>query len=129
MGEKIAIKPRPTLDINISNPANIKQLFDNMQNDLALIISYVDVGVKECAEQNMQLASTQEDIASLTANAKKFNNESINLESQLREHQSKISMIEHDVLKFKNALDGVMDLTADLPVIDNDKIKNILTNT
>jgi len=45
MTEKISIKPRPKLDINISNPANIKQLFDNMQTDLALIISYVDVGV------------------------------------------------------------------------------------
>ena len=126
---KVSIHSSPKSNISISNPSNVKQLFDNMKKDLSLITSYMDLAVKECAEKNMQLASQKEKISNLTNLAKKYNKESIYLDSRLREYQNIIAVTEHDVLKFKNALDGVMEITSDLPLSDTDKIKNILEDS
>lgn len=126
---KISIHLGPKLDISISNPSNVKQLFDNMRNDLSLVISYMDLAIKESAKKNMQLASQKEKITNLSNLAKKYNKESIHLDYRLSEYQNTISVIEHDVLKFKNVLDGVMAITSDLPLSDTDKIKNILEDS
>jgi len=49
---KISISTNSKLNISISNPSNVKQLFDNMKKDLSLVTSYMDLAVKECAEKN-----------------------------------------------------------------------------
>jgi len=51
-----------------------------MKKDSSLVISYMDLAVKECAEKNMQLASQKEKITNLTNLSKKYNKESIHRE-------------------------------------------------
>jgi len=123
---KISMRPSPIVTLSISNPTNVKQVFDNMTTDLSLIISYMDLAVKECAEKNMQLAEDKDKIINLTKLAKKYNSEAILLDSKLHKYQNNVSLIEHDVLKFKNALDGVIEITSDLPNNETSQIKLIL---
>jgi len=126
---KVAISTSPKVIINISNPASVKELFDNMSNDLSLITSYMDLAVSQCTQKNTHLVTQKEEITNLTSLAKKYNQESINLDSQLHQYQHTISIAEHEVLKAKTALDGVMQLASDMSQTDVDKIKKILEDS
>lgn len=126
---KIAISTTPKSTINISNSSSLEEHFKNMKNDLSTIISYMDLAVNQCTEKNAQLALEKEKVTNLTNLAKKYNQESINLNSQLHEYHNTISIQGHEVLKAKTALDGVMELTSDISQTDIDKIKKILEDS
>ena len=51
---KISISTSPTHGINISNPSEVKRLFENMEKDLGIIIASMDLTIKESAEEKLK---------------------------------------------------------------------------
>ncbi len=126
---KISINTSPAHGINISNSSEVKRLFDNMKKDTDLIVSAMDLTIKECTEKKMSLASQKEKITRITDLAKKYNQESIQYDAKLREHRDTISVMEHDMIQLRNTISGVTGLTSELQAGESDKIKRILDDS